>query len=231
MWLMNRVPVAFFFAFMAVALILSSPPSAANMHGNRISGKIVLHGTDFDTDLYQKYYSDYLKNREFFNSYVGQFHEINCIDYRELRESLDSTPVVREIAVNLTKGLESELEIAYKLHEFVYLGIIYEETGSGLDPERTLTSRKGDCSAKSMLLASMLESRGIKSYVADGSAHRYVFAEINGSWMPLDATRSFYFASRTMLNKSSPSRQYFAGSNPHQFLFNRTSTLFNNDWC
>ena len=228
---MSRILVAFFFAFMAVVLILNSAPSAANIHENQISGKMIMHGTDFENNLYQKSYKDYLKNREYFNSYIGQFREINCIDYRELRESLNSTPLVRETALNLTKGLETELEIAYKLHEFVYLDIIYDETGRSFDPERTLATKKGDCSAKSMLLATMLESRGIKSYVADGSAHRYIFAEINGSWMPLDATRSFYFASGAMSNKSSPARQYFAGSNPQQFLFNSTATLFNNNWC
>ncbi len=219
--------ITFFFAYIAALMIVNSMPTSANLHDSQISGRL----TAYEESDYENVYEDYLKHKDIFNSYIGNFHQIGCIDYKDLRESVKTTPVIRELSDNLIRGLESELEIAYKLHGFVYLDINYDETGDDFNAERILREKKGDCAEKSVLLASLLDAGGINSYVADGHGHRYVFARINGSWMPLDATRDFYFAYRVWINDSSSAKHYYEGSNFQPFLFNKTATVFNEDWC
>jgi len=172
----------------------------------------------------------HLENKSQFNSYVGQFHKIDCIDYKELRSLLRPTPMTKELSYNLTSGMENELDIVYALHQFVYNSIKYEPTDGTLNPDRTLIEKRGDCSEKSLLLASLLDARGIKAYVADGYNHWYVFAKISGSWMPIDATHDFYFACHNW-NDFPISIHYDSEKNFQPFMFNRTTTIFNKDWC
>ncbi len=172
----------------------------------------------------------HLEDKIIFNSYVGQFHKIDCIDYKELRNLLKSTPMIEELSYNLTSNLENEFDIVYALHQFVYKSIKYEVTDGNLNPDQILMEKRGDCSEKSLLLVSLLDARGIKAYVADGYEHRYVFVKINGSWMPLDATHDFYFAYQNW-NKTPVSMHYNSEKKFQPFMFNKTATIFNEDWC
>lgn len=223
----KRVLLIFLLAFMAALIILNSIPTAADMHGSRISGNLVGH----EENSYRNTYADYLEHREIFNSYISRFSETGCIDYKDLRQSMKPTSAVMDFSYNMTGGIGSELEIAYKLHWFAYRDIMYEETGSALNADDVLKHKTGDCTGKSILLAGMLEAHGIKSYVAEGYGHRYVFARIDGSWMPLDPTRDFYFAYRTWINGSSEAKSYYDSGNVAQFLFNSTATASNVDLC
>ncbi len=172
----------------------------------------------------------HLEDKSQFNSYVEKFHKIDCIDYKELRSLLKSTPMTKELSYNLTSGMENDLDIVYALHQFVYHNIKYEPTDGTLNPDRTLIEKRGDCSEKSLLLASLLDARGIKAYVADGYNHWYVFVKISGSWMPIDATHDFYFACHNW-NKTPFSIHYDSEKNFQPFMFNRTATIFDHDWC
>lgn len=206
---------------MVISIMLSSSTTIANSSDNLITTNSFY--IPIETYPYQK-------DKSQFNSYVGQFHRIDCIDYKELRSLLSSTPMTRELSYKLTSGMDNDLDIVYALHRFVYNSIKYEPTDGTLDPDRTLTEKRGDCSEKSLLLASLLDARGIKAYVADGYNHWYVFVKISGSWMPLDATHDFYFAYHNW-NRTPLSIHYNSEKNFQPFMFNRTATIFNKDWC
>ena len=81
----------------------------------------------------------HLRHKSQFNSYVERFHKIDCIDYKELRSLLKSTPMTKELSYNLTFGMENDLDIVYALHKFVYHSIKYEPTHGTLTPDRKLT--------------------------------------------------------------------------------------------
>ncbi len=206
---------------MVISIMLSSSTTIANSSDNLITTNSFY--IPIETYPYQK-------DKSQFNSYVGQFHRIDCIDYKELRSLLSSTPMTRELSYKLTSGMDNDLDIVYALHRFVYNSIKYEPTDGTLDPDRTLTEKRGDCSEKSLLLASLLDARGIKAYVADGYNHWYVFVKISDSWMPLDATHDFYFAYHNW-NRTPLSIHYNSEKNFQPFMFNRTATIFNKDWC
>jgi len=163
-----------------------------------------------------------------FNSYIGKFHQIDCIDHRKLRELLYPNHEIKIIANNITANLTDELDIAYALHQFVHANIEYKEINKSLTPAQILSLRKGDCSEKSILLASLLKTVNINSYVADGYKHRYIFVEINGIWLPIDpSTKDFYFVYKNWDNKQI--NYYHSDIQP--FIFNSKTTLFNKNWC
>lgn len=110
------------------------------------------------------------------------------------------SPVVRQLAVSLTKGLiqkdwNSEVNTLYK---FVRDRIRYVRDINGVEtlhtPEKILENAAGDCDDKSVLLASLLESLGYKTrLVAVGfrkNSFSHVYPEVlhNNSWVSLETT-------------------------------------------
>lgn len=110
------------------------------------------------------------------------------------------SPVVRQLAVSLTKGLiqkdwNSEVNTLYK---FVRDRIRYVRDINGVEtlhtPEKILENAAGDCDDKSVLLASLLESLGYKTrLVAVGfrkNSFSHVYPEVlhNNNWVSLETT-------------------------------------------
>ena len=110
------------------------------------------------------------------------------------------SPVVRQLAVSLTKGLiqkdwNSEVNTLYS---FVRDRIRYVRDINGVEtlhtPEKILENAAGDCDDKSILLASLLESLGYKTrLVAIGfrkNTFSHVYPEVlqDNVWLTLETT-------------------------------------------
>jgi len=169
--------------------------------------------------------------KETFNPYINSFFTIHCMDQSGLREQIKPTSRIIELSHELTSNSSDSLDIAYSLHQYVYENIDYEITDGSFDAEQILDLKHGDCSEKSILLASLLISRGIPIYVANTPNHRYVFVKIDRAWLPIDPTVSdFYFVSDVWKNESSL-KNYYIDENSQIFMFNQTHTIFNKEWC
>ena len=177
------------------------------------------------SDVNDDYRAYWTENRgdihEAFDNYVAGFHE-GCIDHEGLRNLLVKSESVYDTASDITA--EDELDIVYGMHKFVYASIKYADVDDNLNAEDVLNLGEGDCSERSVLLYSLLEASGVKSYIANGDNHRYVWAKIEGIWIPIDTTSSDIF----FIYKNWDSDRYVS---MQPFLVNRTHTLFNNDWC
>ncbi len=195
---------------------------------NPITAKVI----DAPQKTYREYWDENNKDIALkFNSYVEEFSPLYCIDYPDLRKFLELNSKVENFADELTVNSTDTLDTAYVLHQFVYRNIQNEKTEEFLGVEEVLNQKRGSCSGKSLLLSSLLEAKGITSYVADGFEHRYVFARINGTWMPIDSTTpDFYFVYK-IWDSVSEGKYYHGPSNMQSFMFNRTETIFNKDWC
>jgi len=119
---------------------------------------------------------------------------------RQLVNAGKKSPVVRQLAVSLTKGLiqkdwDSEVNTLYK---FVRDRIRYVRDINGVEtlhtPEKILENAAGDCDDKSILLASLLESLGYRTrLVAVGfrkNSFSHVYPEVlhNNNWVSLETT-------------------------------------------
>lgn len=119
---------------------------------------------------------------------------------RRLVNAGKKSPVVRQLAVTLTKGLiqkdwNNEVNTLYK---FVRDRIRYVRDINGVEtlhtPEKVLENAAGDCDDKSILLASLLESLGYKTrIVAVGfrkNSFSHVYPEVlhNNNWISLETT-------------------------------------------
>ena len=119
---------------------------------------------------------------------------------RQLVNAGKKSPVVRQLAVSLTKGLiqkdwDSEVNTLYK---FVRDRIRYVRDINGVEtlhtPEKILENAAGDCDDKSVLLASLLESLGYRTrLVAVGfrkNSFSHVYPEVfhNNNWVSLETT-------------------------------------------
>ena len=185
-----------------------------------------------DTKQEPSYRDFWLQNRDeikrMFNPYVDSFHPIGCIDQTGLRELITPTPSIKELSDELTSDSIDELDVAYKLHQYVYKNIEYEFIDESLDPEEILFLKRGDCSEKSILLSSLLTSKGISNYVVNIPTHRYVFIRIDGIWLPVDPTAIDFYYVFDAWNESNSRKHYV---NSEIFMFNQTHTVFNKEWC
>lgn len=171
------------------------------------------------------------KIKETFNPYIDSFFTLNCMDQAGLREQITPTNRIVALSNELTSNSSDDLDIAYNLHQYVYKNIDYEIIDGSFNAEQILDLKHGDCSEKSMLLASLLLSKDIPIYVANTPSHRYVFVKIDDTWLPVDSTVSdFYFVYDIWENEPSL-RNYYASENSQIFMFNQTHTMFNKNWC
>jgi hypothetical protein len=119
---------------------------------------------------------------------------------RQLVTAGKKSPVVRQLAVSLTKGLtqkdwESEV---LELYKFVRDRIRYVKDINGVEtlhtPEKVLENAAGDCDDKSILLASLLESLGYKTRIVavgfrkNSFSHVYPEVLFNNEWVSLETT-------------------------------------------
>lgn len=120
---------------------------------------------------------------------------------RDLVHQYKSDTHVRGVALEAVRSLaprDWRGEVR-KLFEYVRDRIRYVHDISGIEtiqtPPVTIDLEAGDCDDKSTLLATLLATIGYRSrFVAVGYRqpnayqHVYVEAEVNGEWIPLDAT-------------------------------------------
>jgi hypothetical protein len=163
-----------------------------------------------------------------FNPYVDSFHSIDCIDQIGLRELIVPTIRIKELSNNLTSDALDDLDVVYILHQYVYKNIEYEFVDGSLDTEEILNLKRGDCSEKSILLSSLLNSEKIPNYVANTPTHRYVFVLIDGIWLPIDSTSPDFYFALDAWDEANLKENYV---NSEIFMFNQTHTVFNREWC
>ncbi|NOQ55514.1 MAG: hypothetical protein GQ477_01770 [Nanohaloarchaea archaeon] len=164
-----------------------------------------------------------------FNPYLEQFNQEGCIDHPELRNLLVVGNEVEAAADNTSIYSGTDIENAYRLHKLVYDSIEYAYIDDKLTSEEILVAGRGDCSEKSVLLASLLDAAGVDAYVFDNGAHWYVFANIEGAWMPIDpSVYDFYYVYKNWDNEDI-NKHYLAYE--QAFIFNRDEVVFNKDWC
>ena len=194
--------------------------------GNSITGDVLVVA---EQDYFDRWNTDCEEIMHVFNPYVETFNYTGCIDHPGLRDLLHYDGIIEDTAYMFTYDSSGDVEIAYDLHAFVYSSIDYSPVDADIGAEEVLFLGRGDCSEISVLLASLLNARGIKAYVAEGSGHRYVFARIDGAWFPIDASaQDFYYAYRMW--DSSGGNMYDV-SDGQAFLFDRDEVIFNKDWC
>lgn len=111
------------------------------------------------------------------------------------------SPIIRELALDLTSGLESKDRKGeiISIHRFVRDSIRYVRDIRGVEtiqtPEATLRIKAGDCDDKATLSAALLESIGFKTRLMavgfGGGTYSHVFTEVElmpGKWIPLECT-------------------------------------------
>ena len=133
---------------------------------------------------------------------------------RNLVHQYKSDTHVRGVALEVVQGLAPKDWIGEvrRLFEYVRDRIRYVHDIAGVEtlqtPPVTIDLEAGDCDDKSTLLAALLAAIGYRSrFVAVGYRmpnayeHVYVEANVDGSWIPLDATvsRPFGWAPRPPL--------------------------------
>ncbi len=193
---------------------------------NSITGDVLATARHNPLDLWN---TDREAIMHIFNPYVDAFSYTGCIDHPGLRSLLRYDGIIEDTAYMLTYDSAGDVEIAYDLHSFVYNSVEYAPVDADIDAEEVLFLGRGDCSEMSALLASLLNARGIKAYVAEGSGHRYVFARIDGAWFPIDASaEDFYHAYKLW---GSSGGNIYDVSDGQAFLFDRDEVIFNKDWC
>ena len=193
---------------------------------NAITSNLLLSGTH-DHVLYWADNRDEIKNQ--FNPYVKQFSSFGCIDHPELRKLLVNDGRLEETAAQAVIGSKNDMDAAYKLHKYVYASIEYVYADEDLTSTEVPMAGEGDCSEKSLLLVSLLDAAGIEAYVFDNNEHWYVFANIDGTWMPIDSTvDDFYYVYKNW-NHEGVNENYL--TDEQAFMFNEDAVLFNKDWC
>jgi len=106
---------------------------------------------------------------------------------------------LRENAFSLTKGANTDLEKTFLLYDFVS-NIKYKRYEDWRYPADVLDTLDGDCNDQAVLLASMLNSIGIHSYVAyggetlTGEDHAWVAVSIEGKLLQVDPTATDFYS-------------------------------------
>ena len=119
---------------------------------------------------------------------------------RQLIITGKKSPVVRQLAVTLTKGLpqkDAAMEVG-ALHSFVRDRIRYVRDITNVEtlhtPEKILENAAGDCDDKTILLSSLLEAIGYKTRLVAIGFRKGTFSHVypeflhNNNWIPLETT-------------------------------------------
>ncbi len=169
--------------------------------------------------------------KETFNPYINNFFVLDCMDQMGLREQIIPTNRIISLSDELTSNSSDSLDITYNLHQYVFKNIDYEITDGSFSAEKILDLKHGDCSEKSILLASLLISKDIPTYVVNTPNHRYVFVKIEDIWLPIDPTVSDFYFVYDIWENDQPLRKYYKSEDSQIFMFNLTHTLFDKKWC
>jgi transglutaminase-like putative cysteine protease len=135
---------------------------------------------------------------------------------------------VTQFTYDTTALGKSNLEDTYLIYDFVTNEINYLVYDDWRNAKEVLHSRSGDCTDKSVLMVSMLESVGIEAYVVYGTgdyeltSHAWVAARIDDTWLYLDPTvNDFYYVYKTLENNTEFYRYY----DPIAGMFNSNTAL------
>jgi hypothetical protein len=106
---------------------------------------------------------------------------------------------VKELAKRGAAGETDQTKVAFRLESYVHRQMKQKNFSTAMaSAAEVAASLEGDCTEHAMLLAAMLRARQIPSRVAVGlvyvpsvqsfGGHMWTEAQINGAWIPLDAT-------------------------------------------
>ena|GEM_PF-1915405 len=135
---------------------------------------------------------------------------------------------VTQFTYDITVLGNNELEDTYLIYEFVTNNVSYLVYDDWRDAKEVLYSRSGDCTDKSVLMVSMLESIGIEAYVVYGTgdydltSHAWVAARIDDTWLYLDPTVDDFYYVYNSLNENSEFYRYY---DPIAGMFNSNTAL------
>lgn len=135
---------------------------------------------------------------------------------------------VTQLTYEITAHGKTDLENTYLIYDFVTNNVSYFVYEDWRDTKEILNSKSGDCTDKSILMVSMLDSLGVESYVVYGTSdyeftsHAWVAVRIDDTWLYLDPTvDDFYYVHKTLENKSEFYRYY----DPIAGMFNSRTAL------
>jgi hypothetical protein len=123
---------------------------------------------------------------------------------------------------------ENDFERTLLLFEFASENITYVVCEDWRNTSEVLESGYGDCTDKSILLVSMLNSIGIESYVVYGTQdindtkHAWVAARIDGTWLEMDPTTPGIFYIYNCLTSDCRFKRYY---DPIEGMFNSHTAL------
>lgn len=93
------------------------------------------------------------------------------------------------------------------MYNFASESVTYKVYDDWRSATNVLSTKEGDCTDKSILLVSLLQSSGIESYVlyseknAEDYSHAWVAAKVSGYWLQIDPTTADIFSVYGCLNK------------------------------
>jgi len=127
----------------------------------------------------------------------GHVAEEDDLESTRLLQSEDYR--VRQLAKRGAAGRTDPEEAAFRMESYVHEQLDQKNFSTAMaSAAEVAKSLEGDCTEHAMLLAAMLRARQIPSRVAVGlvyvpsvqsfGGHMWTEAQINGSWIPLDAT-------------------------------------------
>lgn len=115
---------------------------------------------------------------------------LNRIDYRDMQlRSLASKKVARSNDDGL---LKTEVLLAFVSNEIHYISDPDDGLEYAKDPIDTLIAGAGDCEDQALLLCSLLESVGIKTYMAFTDEHVFILARFDKQYPELTAAPYVY---------------------------------------
>lgn len=117
--------------------------------------------------------------------YTAKYHDVTSIVPEEKQPSFDIqeqpphimfTPYIRELAQSLTQGLNSPLEKARKIYDFVTLNVKYSFMRSYFClesiPEKGARNQRGDCGVMALLFITLCRCAGIPARWQSGLVTR-----------------------------------------------------------
>ena len=100
------------------------------------------------------------------------------VDYKYTNEIVAEDNEIKALAKWITTGCSSDTCRVYEIYKYVIENFDYSpDTGENIQSVRqTLDSKEGDCEDLTILLISLLENSGIKSFFVLADSHAYALA-------------------------------------------------------
>lgn len=166
-----------------------------------------------------------------FSPYFSGFN-YSVIDHPQLRNLIQpNNSLIKRLSDDLTVNLTSDLEVVQVFYSYVHDNIDYHYENKLISASEVLVQGRGDCTGMSVLLTSLLRSKGFDAYTHYGVKHSYVALKLNDSWIGIDPMMDgldFVFNHR--INDSVSDDAYFIDDSFQPFIFNENETLMNSDW-